>query len=137
MLTSKLTRTAAGFFWIGVVLTVVSITLVFAHNTEWFKPFDRGDLPLLWVFAILAAVAFLATELCQAMSHRSGEANDQSSQPVPLMDKVSKQEFLSFMETEFDRLDKEKSGELDVKALRSSHSLEFGNLALGRLTRNH
>jgi hypothetical protein len=137
MLTSKLTRTAAGFFWIGVVLTVVSITLVFAHNTEWFRPFDRGDLPLLWVFAVLAAVAFLATELCQSALHRSREAADHTPQPVLPVDKLSKQEFLSFMETEFDRLDKDKIGELDLKALRSSHSREFGNPALGRLTRNH
>ena len=31
--------------------------------------------------------------------------------------KVSKQEFMRFMEAEFDRLDKDKSGELDVKEL--------------------
>src|ERR1022692_132700 len=31
--------------------------------------------------------------------------------------KVSKQEFMSFMEAEFNRLDKDKSGELDVKDL--------------------
>jgi hypothetical protein len=42
-----------------------------------------------------------------------------------LMDKdqngrVSKQEFMSFMEAEFDRLDKDKSGELDVQELTQS-----------------
>src|SRR5579863_5866197 len=104
MSTAKLTRKAAGFFWIGVALTLVSITLVFAHNARWAQPFDREKLPLLWVFAALAAVAFLATELCQSAFHRSREPNDQSSQPMPVIDKVSKQEFLSFMETEFDRL---------------------------------
>ena len=31
--------------------------------------------------------------------------------------KISKQEWLRFMEAEFDRLDKDKSGELDVKEL--------------------
>lgn len=31
--------------------------------------------------------------------------------------KVSKQEFMKFMEAEFDRLDKDKSGELDPKEL--------------------
>ncbi len=31
--------------------------------------------------------------------------------------KVSKQEFMAFMEAEFDRLDKDKSGELDLKEL--------------------
>jgi hypothetical protein len=34
--------------------------------------------------------------------------------------KVSKQEFMSFMEAEFDRLDQDKSGELDVKELTRS-----------------
>jgi Ca2+-binding EF-hand superfamily protein len=31
--------------------------------------------------------------------------------------KVSKQEFMSFMEAEFDRMDKKKEGKLDVKEL--------------------
>ena len=31
--------------------------------------------------------------------------------------KVSKQEFMSFMEDEFDRLDKKKEGKLEVKEL--------------------
>jgi len=34
--------------------------------------------------------------------------------------KVSKQEFMSFMEMEFERLDKNKDGELDVKELTES-----------------
>jgi EF hand len=34
--------------------------------------------------------------------------------------KISKQEFMKFMEAEFDRLDKDKSGQLDVKELRQS-----------------
>ena len=34
--------------------------------------------------------------------------------------KVSKQEFMSFMEAEFDRLDRDKNGELDVKELTDS-----------------
>ncbi len=34
--------------------------------------------------------------------------------------KVSKQEFMSFMEAEFERLDTDKSGELDVKELTQS-----------------
>jgi len=33
---------------------------------------------------------------------------------------VSKKEFLRFMEAEFDRLDKDKSGELDVRELKES-----------------
>jgi 5S rRNA maturation endonuclease (ribonuclease M5) len=34
--------------------------------------------------------------------------------------KISKKEFMDFMEAEFERLDKDKSGELDVKELRLS-----------------
>jgi len=34
--------------------------------------------------------------------------------------KVSKQEFMAFMEAEFDRLDKDKSGDLDVQELTQS-----------------
>lgn len=34
--------------------------------------------------------------------------------------KISRQEFMSFMEAEFDRLDKDKSGELDPKELTQS-----------------
>jgi hypothetical protein len=35
--------------------------------------------------------------------------------------KVSKQEFMNFMEAEFDRLDKDKSGELDLHELTPPH----------------
>jgi hypothetical protein len=43
-------------------------------------------------------------------------------QLLPLMDadnngKISKQEFMRFMEAEFERLDKDKNGQLDAKAL--------------------
>jgi hypothetical protein len=34
--------------------------------------------------------------------------------------KISKQEYMKFMEAEFERLDKDKSGELDVKVLTQS-----------------
>ena len=50
---------------------------------------------------------------------------DEVKQLLLLMDtdkngKVSKQEFMKFMEAEFDRLDKDKSGDLDVKELAQS-----------------
>jgi hypothetical protein len=34
--------------------------------------------------------------------------------------KISKQEYMNFMEAEFDRLDKNKSGDLDIKELKRS-----------------
>ena len=50
---------------------------------------------------------------------------DEVKQLLTLMDtdkngKISKAEFLKFMEAEFDRLDKDKSGELDPKELTQS-----------------
>ncbi len=50
---------------------------------------------------------------------------DDVKQLVLMMDtdksgKVSKKEFMEFMSAEFDRLDKDKSGELDVKELAQS-----------------
>jgi hypothetical protein len=50
---------------------------------------------------------------------------DEVKQLLLLMDadksgKVSKKEFMDFMAAEFDRLDKDKSGELDVKELSQS-----------------
>jgi Ca2+-binding EF-hand superfamily protein len=45
--------------------------------------------------------------------------------------KISKQEWMKFMEAEFDRLDKNKKGQLDVKELtqsklRASHPVSVG-----------
>jgi hypothetical protein len=50
---------------------------------------------------------------------------DEVKQLLLLMDtdkngKITKQEWMSFMEAEFDRLDKDKSGELDPKELTQS-----------------
>ena len=52
-------------------------------------------------------------------------AADEVKQLVVLMDadkngRISKAEFMKFMEAEFDRLDKDKSGELDTKELAKS-----------------
>jgi hypothetical protein len=52
-------------------------------------------------------------------------ADEEVKQLLLLMDtdkngKISKKEFLAFMEAEFNRLDKDKSGELDAKELTQS-----------------
>jgi hypothetical protein len=63
-------------------------------------------------------------------------AEDEAKQLMLLVDtgkkgKISKQEWMKFMEAEFDRLDKNKNGELDVaeltqSKLRVSHFLAVG-----------
>ncbi len=45
--------------------------------------------------------------------------------------KISKAEYMKFMEAEFDRLDKDKSGDLDVKELTQS-KLRVSHASVGR-----
>jgi hypothetical protein len=45
--------------------------------------------------------------------------------------KISKEEYMKFMEAEFDRLDKDKSGDLDVKELKQS-KLRVSHASVGR-----
>jgi Ca2+-binding EF-hand superfamily protein len=46
--------------------------------------------------------------------------------------KISKKEFMDFMSAEFDRLDKDKSGELDVKELAQSAFRPSARPAVGK-----
>jgi Ca2+-binding EF-hand superfamily protein len=61
---------------------------------------------------------------------------DEVKQLLLLMDtnqngKISKQEWMKFMEAEFDRLDKDKTGELNVKELTQS-KLRVSHASVGR-----
>jgi len=82
------------------------------------------------IFAVLAAaVAMMGTAAAQKATPRPQDkltiGEDNVKQLLLLMDtdkqgKVSKQEYMRFMEAEFERLDKGKSGALDVKVLTQS-----------------
>jgi len=116
---TQLKRTASIFYWAGVSMTVGCVAAVVVTHSAWIWRFGRRDFPLPWVFAGLAIVAFLATELCHSVLHRPEKAADQDSQPVlprDKNDKISKQEFMRQMEAEFDRLDEDKNGELAAEA---------------------
>jgi hypothetical protein len=59
---------------------------------------------------------------------------DQVKQLLLLMEtdpqgKVSKQQYMKFMEAEFERLDRDKNGQLDVKALTHTTTLTAARLA--------
>jgi Ca2+-binding EF-hand superfamily protein len=75
-------------------------------------------------FALVAAAAGQKASSPKAQDKQAlGE--DEVKQLLLLMDtdksgKISKKEYMSFMEAEFDRLDKDKSGELDPKELTQS-----------------
>jgi hypothetical protein len=85
---------------------------------------------MISLIAVLA-VAMVATAIPQTKAatpppqDRLALADNEARQLLLLMDtdkngKISKHEWMSFMEAEFDRLDKDKSGELDVKELAQS-----------------
>ncbi|MGA2131507.1 MAG: hypothetical protein ABSH50_04255 [Bryobacteraceae bacterium] len=97
----------------------------------------------LLIIAILPILATAGASLGDALAQKASApkaqdklalGEDEVKQLLLLMDtdkngKISKQEYMTFMEAEFERLDKDKNGELDVKELtqsklRVSHSVK-------------
>ena len=54
----------AGFYWIGVIMTVVCVALALAGNTDLIYRFEHSRFPLSWIAAGVAMLAFLAAEFC-------------------------------------------------------------------------
>jgi hypothetical protein len=89
----------------------------------------------LWVIVIIAVLIVTGTMLGTAAAQKASVpkpqnklamAEDEVKHLLSLMDTdkkgmVSKQEFMKFMEAEFERLDKDKKGELNVKELTQSN----------------
>jgi Ca2+-binding EF-hand superfamily protein len=88
----------------------------------------------LWIIVVIAVLVVTGTKLGNAAAQKAAVpkpqnkleiGEDEVKQLLPLMntDKngmVSRQEFMRFMEAEFERLDKNKKGELNVKELTQS-----------------
>ncbi len=89
----------------------------------------------IWLLVLVAAVlatawALIGTAIAQKAADpklldKLALGEQEVRQLVLLMDtdkngRISKDEYMKFMEAEFDRLDKDKSGELDVKELKQS-----------------
>jgi sulfatase maturation enzyme AslB (radical SAM superfamily) len=82
-------------------------------------------IPVLVVTATMLGNAFAQKASVPKVQNKLAIAEEQVKQLLPLMDTdkngmVSKQEFMNFMQAEFDRLDKSKKGELNVKELTQS-----------------
>jgi hypothetical protein len=87
------------------------------------------------IIGIITVLATAGTVLCTAAAQKASVPRPQDNlamgeeqvrQLLPLMhaDKkgmISRQEYMKFMEAEFDRLDKGKTGELDAKKLAQSN----------------
>jgi hypothetical protein len=96
------------------------------------RPIDEG-WRIIFFICIFAVCSTFGTTAYTAYAQKNERAvpkkerqialgEDEVKQLLTLMDtdkngKISKQEFMSFMEAEFERLDLDKSGELDVKEL--------------------
>lgn len=53
---------ASIFYWIGIVLSIGCLSLVFTGNTETIWRFEHIGIPLSWVAGACAILAFLAFE---------------------------------------------------------------------------
>lgn len=96
----------------------------------------------IWIVVVIAVLVVTGTMLGSAAAQKASVPKPQNKlaigeegvkQLLPLMDTdkkgmISKQEFMKFMEAEFERLDKNKKGELNVKELTQS------NLTASRFT---
>ena len=68
----------AGFYWIGLLMTLACLTFVLAGNRELLYRFEHTRFPLSWAFAGLAVFAFLAAERCHPADSHRNEAEDES-----------------------------------------------------------
>ena len=89
----------------------------------------------LWIISVIAVLVVTGTMLGNAAAQKAAVPKPQNKlamgedgvkQLLPLMNTdtkgmVSKQEYMKFMEAEFERLDKSKKGELNVKELTQSN----------------
>jgi threonine/homoserine/homoserine lactone efflux protein len=78
----------AAFYWIGVAMTLACLVLIVAGNTELLWRFEHARLPLSWVFAGGAVLAFLAFEFCESAPSVPRGAEDRSSQLSPELETV-------------------------------------------------
>jgi hypothetical protein len=72
----------AGFYWIGIALTLGCFALVLASNTALVWRFEHSGFPLSWAFGGASILAFLAAEFCNASS-LSCTTEERSSQLTP------------------------------------------------------
>jgi len=76
-------HSSAGFYWIGVAMTLACFGLVLAGNTELIWPFEHTRFPLSWVFGATAILAFLAAEFCHIPVSVPSEEEEESPRLSP------------------------------------------------------
>lgn len=100
---------------------------------------EKAVLTIAMVFTLIAGGASVQSAIAQKASAPKDKValgEPEVRQLILLMDtdkngKISREEFMNFMKAEFDRLDKDRSGELDAKELAQSQ-LQVAKTALGK-----
>jgi hypothetical protein len=104
----------------------------------------RSVLMLCTISGLFAAAMLLEIATAQKIDRTTPRqqrtlvlGRDEVEQLLLLMDtdkngKISKKEFMDFMSAEFDRLDKDKSGELDPRELAQSQIRPAARAAVGK-----
>ena len=87
-------------------------------------PMSRRNLYIVLLLVTTLGIGFAQNDVPKRQD-RNVMAGDHVKQLLLVMDadkrgKISKQEWMAFMEAEFDRLDAEKKGELDQTAIKQS-----------------
>jgi hypothetical protein len=72
------------FCGLGLVMTLATLALILAGNTEVAYRFEHTGFPLSWGFAAIAILAFLAAEICQPGDSPAREAEQQEAEPEPI-----------------------------------------------------
>jgi hypothetical protein len=72
-----------GFYWIGIIMTIACLAVVFASNTDPIYRFEHSRFPLSWVAAGIAILSFLAAEFCHAPDSLKSEAKEESLELAP------------------------------------------------------
>ena len=86
MSTTVRTRAAgfyAGFYWIGIIMTIACFAVVLAGNTNLIYPFEHARFPPSWALAGVAILSFLAAEFCHAPDSLQSDAEQESPELVP------------------------------------------------------
>jgi fatty-acid desaturase len=73
----------ASFYWIGVAMTLASLSLILAGNTELVWRFEHRRFPLSWAFAGVGVLAFLVAELSHRAFSPSNEGEEGSLRLSP------------------------------------------------------
>ena len=72
-------RVATVFYWIGVLATLASISLVLLGNTKWGAQVQHTSFPLAWKFAIVAVISFLGGEVSRPAHNLNKERDSRRS----------------------------------------------------------